>query len=214
MARAFRILSTARRLRDIRKDEHGATIVEFALILPSMLIMLMGALDYGHTLYMEGVLQGAVQKAGRDGTLQTSAGSDDAQRYAIDTMVQNQLKTLHKGATVTITLRFYRTFTYAASQAAETFTDTNQDGICDNNEPFNDVNNNGVRDTDGADSVDHAGARDNVVYTVTVTYPRMFPINKLIGGSGTTTLTATTVLSNQPYGDQAAYGAATVGHCP
>ena len=213
MGRPVPFSSLPRRLRRFRKDERGVTILEFGLIAPSLLIMLMGALDWGHTLYMEGVLQGAVQKAGRDGTLQTSAGTSDDARYAIDTVVRNQLKTLNKSATITITLRFYRTFTDAAAQAAETFTDTNHDGICDNGEPFDDRNNNGVRDTDGADSVDHAGADDNVVYTVTVSYPRMFPIDKLIGGSGTTTLTATTVLSNQPYGDQASYGAATVGHC-
>ena len=197
----------------LARDERGTTILEFGLIAPSLCIMLLGALDFGHTLYMESVLQGAVQKAGRDGTLQQSSGSDDAERYSIDQMVRHQLSTLYKNADITITRRFYRTFTDAAAQAPETFTDTDGDGLCDHGEPFDDRNSNGVRDTDGADSVDHAGARDNVVYTVTISYPRMFPIDRLIGGSGTTRLTATTVLSNQPYGDQATYGAPSVGHC-
>ncbi len=70
-----------------------------------------------------------------------------------------------------------------------------------------------MRDIDGADSVDHAGARDNVVYTVVISYPRMFPIDKILGGSGTTKLTATTVLANQPYGEQGAYAAPTTGTC-
>ncbi len=84
--------------------------------------MLMGALDFGHTLYMESVLQGAVQKAARDGTLQQTAGTDETARNTIDTAVRNQVKTLHKQATVTIARRFYRTFTDAAAAAAETFT--------------------------------------------------------------------------------------------
>jgi Flp pilus assembly protein TadG len=208
------MLPLRRRMPALAGDERGTTILEFGLISPSLIIMLLGALDFGHTLYMQSVLQGAVQKAARDGTLQQAAGSDDAQRYAIDTVVRNQLKTLHKQAGITITRRFYRSFTAAAAAAAETFTDTNGDGLCNGGEPFDDRNSNGVRDTDGADSADRAGARDNVVYTVTVSYPRMFPVDKLIGGSGTTKLTATTVLSNQPYGQQASYGAATTGTCP
>lgn len=195
------------------EDQRGTTILEFALIAPSLIIMLLGALDFGHTLYMESVLQGAVQKAARDGTLQQTAGTDDTARHAIDTIVNNQVKTLHKQATVAITRRFYRSFSDAATATAETFTDTDGDGLCNHGEPFDDRNSNGVRDTDGADSVDHAGARDNVVYTVSISYPRMFPIDKLIGGNGTTKLTATAVLANQPYGSQASYGAATVGHC-
>lgn len=202
-----------RRLATLRADESGATIVEFALVAPPMMIMLMGALDFSHTLYMESILQGAVQKAARDGTLQSSSGNDDAIRYATDNVVRHQLLALNKAADISITRRFYRTFTAAAAQAPETFTDTNHDGICNNGEPFDDRNSNGVRDTDGADSVDHAGARDNIVYTVTVSYPRMFPIDKLIGGNGTTRLSATTVLANQPYGDQGSYGAPSVGHC-
>lgn len=200
-------------LARLRQNERGTTILEFGLIAPSLIVMLMGALDFGHTLYMQSVLQGAVQKAARDGTLQQTAGTDDTARNAIDTVIRNQVTTLHKQAGVTITRRFYRTFSDAAAAAAETFTDTDHDGICNHGEPFDDRNSNGVRDTDGADSADHAGARDNVVLTVAINYPRMFPIDKLIGGNGTTRLTATTVLANQPFGNQASYGAASVGHC-
>lgn len=201
------------RLRGLGRNQDGTTILEFGLIAPSLIVMLMGALDFGHTLYMQSVLQGAVQKAARDGTLQSSAGSDDEVRYEIDQKVRAQLTELHRQAKIDITRRFYRTFTEAQAQAQEEFTDTNGDGICNDGEPFDDRNNNGVRDTDGADSVNNAGARDNVVYTVTISYPRVFPIDKVIGGSGTTSLTARTVLANQPFGNQDHYGAATEGHC-
>ncbi len=140
------------------------------------------------------------------------------QRDAIDLVVKNQILPLNRKATVTITRRFYRTFTKASQATAETFNDstsgTYANGICDNNETFTDLNNNGVRDTDGGDSINRAGARDNVVYTVTVSYKRLFPIHMFIGGSPTTTLTASTVLANQPYGDQSSYDAPTEGHCP
>ncbi len=200
--------------RALARDEAGTTILEFGLIAPTLILLLMGTLDFAHTLYMQAVLQGTVQKAARDGTLQTSAGSSDEVRYAIDTHVRKQLHLLNNSGDIQISRRFYRSFTDAAAQAAEPFVDTDGDGLCNHGEKFDDRNSNGVRDTDGADSVDRASARDNVVYTVTISYPRMFPLDKLLGGNGTTSLTAKTVLANQPFGVQQKYGAPIDGHCP
>lgn len=202
-----------RELRGLVRDRRGATTLEFGLIAPSLCAMLLGALDFGHALYMQSVLQGAVQKAAREGTLETATGTTPTTRNTIDAAVKNQLWTLNKTATIEVDRRFFRSFTEAAAKRAETFTDTNGDGICNGGEPFEDRNNNGVLDKDGGDSADRAGARDNIVYVVKIHYPRMFPIDKLLGGDGTTTLVASTVLANQPFGNQGSYGAATLGHC-
>jgi len=205
------------RLRQIVQAQDGVTIVEFALIAPTLLMMLLGAFDVAHTLYMQSVLQGAVQKAARDSSLETAAGSVSTSRDTIDERVESQVHRLHRHADVEITRRFYRTFSDAAAAQAEPFTDAtsgvHKNGICDNGEPYEDKNNNGVWDADGGNSINAAGARDNVVYLVKVSYPRMFPLDKLIGGSGTTNLSASTVLSNQPYGDQGSDGTPTVRTC-
>jgi Flp pilus assembly protein TadG len=209
--------SMTHRLRLLSRSEDGATLTEFGLIAPALFLMLIGAFEVGHTLYMQSVLEGVVQKAARDGTLETAAGTSDAARDAIDASVRSQILNLNNSANIQITRRFYRTFTDASQAAAEQFTDSASgpfaDGICNNNEPFEDKNNNGVRDIDGGDAIGSAGAKDDVVYTVTVSYPNIFPLQNFIGGSGTTTLTASTVLANQPYGDQASYDEPTVGHC-
>jgi Flp pilus assembly protein TadG len=208
----------AHRLRRLARAQDGTTILEFGLIAPTLCVLLLGAMDIGHTLYLQSVLQGAVQKAARDGTLETAAGTSATRRDAIDAVVKKQLGTLHKTATVTINRRFYRSFTKAAAAQAETqlsdSTGTSfEDGKCNNGEHYSDANNNGRFDRDGGDSIDRAGARDNVVYTVSISYPRMFPMDRLIGGNGTTTLSATTVLSNQPFGDQGKYAAPTERSC-
>jgi Flp pilus assembly protein TadG len=208
----------AKRLRRLRTAQQGTTILEFGLISPALIVLLLGALDIGHTLYMQGVLQGALQKAARDGTLETAAGTSTTTRDTIDDRVKAQLGTLHKTATVTVARRFYKTFSKAAAAQAEAFTDSAagspyRDGKCNNGEAYVDANNNGLFDRDGGDSADRAGARDNMVYTVTISYPRMFPLDKLIGGRGTTTLTASTVLANQPFGDQEQYATPTVDNC-
>lgn len=205
------------RLARLLRREDGVTIVEFGLIAPALMVLLLGALDIGHTLYMQSVLQGVVQKAARDGSLEDASGNDATYRTALDTEVESQLLTLNKNAKVSFDRRFYRTFSDAAAAKAEEFTDSasgpSKNGICDNGEPYVDANNNGVWDADGGDSVNNAGARDNIVYTVTISYARMFPLDKLVGGSGTTRLSAATVLANQPYGTQGHYTAPTVRNC-
>lgn len=200
-------------LRLIAQAEDGATLLEFGFVAPVLCLLLVGSLEIGHTLYMQGVLEGALQKAARDGTLETAAGNTAAVRDAIDDAVEGQVLKLHHSADVQFSRRFYRTFTDAAEARAEEFTDTNEDGECNDGEPFEDLNGNETLDLDGGDDVTRAGARDNVVYSVKVEYPRMFPLYRFIGGSDTTTLHATTVLANQPFGDQQSYDEPTVGHC-
>jgi hypothetical protein len=55
------------------------------------------------------------------------------------------------------------------------------------------------------------GARDAVLYTVTVEYPRAFPMMGLLGFSETVTARSRTVLRNQPFGEQDK--AVAVGNC-
>jgi Flp pilus assembly protein TadG len=186
-------------------------MVEFGLISPVMLLLLMGTFDVGHSLYMRSVLEGAVQKAARDAGLES--GVVTTRQESIDNKVKAQVLHLANNANVTITRRFYRSFTDAAAKLPETFTDNNGNGRCDNGEPYSDRNNNNVYDADGA-SQGQGNAQDSVLYTVALSYPRMFPLHGLIGLSPTTTIKATTVMNNQPYGDQANDGAATARNCP
>lgn len=195
-------------------DERGATIVEFAMIAPVMGILLLGAFDVAHTLYMRAALQGVVQKVARDSTLES--GLDVNTQATLDAKVTGQAKALANNGTVTITRKWYRTFSNAAAAKFEPFTDTNGNGTCDGpsggtpGEPYEDNNGNSRWDSSGGNS-GAGGAKDAVVYTVSVSYPRFFPIYRIIGGSNQTTVSASTVLRNQPYGDQ---GAPTVRNCP
>lgn len=214
IARALR--QTARHRRLGRADD-GATITEFGLISPVLFLLLFGGFDIGHTLYMKTVLEGAVQKAARDSSLESASGNTDTVRSKIDTVVRNQLLPLNRNAEITFSRRFYRTFTDAAAAAAEEFNDSPSgpfaNGVCDNGESFIDVNNNGVWDADGGDSIDRAGARDNVVYIVTVEYDRLFPLHAFIDVPSRQRLTTSMVLANQPYGDQDSYDAPTTRTC-
>lgn len=188
-------------------DRTGATIVEFALVLPVLLLTLFGLSDLGYNLYTAQMLQGAIQNAARLSTLQ---GASDKQA-GIDEVVTRAVHAVAPNATLDFNRKSYANFSDVARP--EDFTDINTNGTCDSGEPFEDANANGSWDAD-AGSDGFGGARDAVLYTVTVNYPRVFPIARLIPGqSDTMALTAVTVLRNQPFNIQDAPVAAA-GNCP
>ena len=57
----------------LKRNNDGVTVVEFALITPVLLTLLLGAFDIGYSLYARGVLQGAIKKAARDSGLRVNA---------------------------------------------------------------------------------------------------------------------------------------------
>ena len=63
---------------EIFRDETGATIVEFALISPVLVLTLMGLFDLSYNFYAETMIEGAIQKAARDSTLEAYAGNGTA----------------------------------------------------------------------------------------------------------------------------------------
>ena len=65
-------MSVNSHLDKLRSDKNGATIVEFAMVSPVLLLVLMGIFDLAFNLYLDAVLQGAMQKAGRDGSIEAS----------------------------------------------------------------------------------------------------------------------------------------------
>ncbi|MCH4150529.1 MAG: pilus assembly protein [Sphingobium sp.] len=194
-------------------NDRGIAATEFALIAPIFALLMMGSADIAHTLYMQTVLQGTIQKAARDSSLES--GTATATQTTIDGRIRAEVKKLNTAladSDIAITRRYYKTFSTASAAQAETWTDTNSNSTCDNGEPYTDANNNNTWDRDGGNA-GQGGARDITVYNVTVNYAHMFPLWKFIGASGTQTLKATTVLANQPYGAQTQYAAATTRNC-
>jgi Flp pilus assembly pilin Flp len=186
------------------RDSRGVTAVEFAAIAPALLMTLLGMMDLSYNLYASTLLEGAVQKAGRDSTIEGAEGKG----MAIDDKVSEVVHNIVPSADVNFVRSAY--IDYADVGRPEEFTDSNDDGVCNDGEPFEDANVNGTWDQDRG-RADMGGARDAVLYTVTASYPRAFPVMKLLGFSNTVTARARTVLRNQPYGAQ--NKAAPIGNC-
>lgn len=180
----------------LRRDQDGATLTEFGFVAPVLILMIMGIFDLGHTQYTTALVNGAMQKAGRDLTLE-SAGSRES---TIDAAVIDQVQNVVPG-TATVELIKVSNFDFSDIGEPEEFTDENGDGVCNNNEVFADQNDNGQWDPDRG-KVGIGGARDAVLYTAVVTYPRLFPMAGLAGLPENVEVRASTVLRNQPFDEQ------------
>ena len=181
----------------LARDRRGATVIEFAMIAPVMVVLLLGLLDLTDQVYVQSVLDGAMQKAGRDSSLEANVENASA----LDEKVKAMVGSIAKNATYTSERKSYSTF---ALVKPENFTDGNNNGRRDPGECFDDVNNNGQWDTDPGRN-NQGGANDVTKYTVTVTYPHITPVMKLLGWPEKVTLTSTTLLKNQPYKTQTVY---------
>jgi Flp pilus assembly protein TadG len=185
-----------RLLRDLRENHEGAALVEFALIAPIFLLMLLGAFDLGQSIYARAVLQGAVQDAGRDAGLES--GQEGLTQ--IDEYVLGQVKHIAPAGAVVTSRKNYKAF--ADVGKPEDFDDANNNNSYDADECFTDINGNGTWDTDRSKG-GLGGADDVVVYTATLTYNRIVPLWKFMGWSEQNSVSATTTLRSQPFGDQA-----------
>lgn len=185
-------------------DRSGSAVVEFALIAPVLLTVLMGVFDIGYNMWATTMLQGSLQQAARASTLEGA----EIQIGSIDTIISSAVHRVVPDATVTFARKSYSNFSDVGTP--EDYTDSNNDSACDNNEPYEDANANGAWDADRG-KAGNGGARDAVLYTVTMTYPRAFPLIQLIGVPARVSATATTVLRNQPFKKQEA--SSTVRYC-
>jgi Flp pilus assembly pilin Flp len=188
----------------ILRDERGATLIEFAMLAPVLLTLLLGMFEMGYNFYMQSQLQGAVQKAARDSTIESA----DVSEAAIDEHVGRAVRQIVPNAEMSFSRRAYSNFSDV--HRAEDFTDIDGNGACNDGEPFEDANGNGFWDEDRGIG-GGGGARDAVLYVVTVSYPRAFAAAQFVGLSKDYTAQAVTVLRNQPWDAQAVHG--KVGNC-
>ena len=198
---------TLRVLSSFARDQRGVSAVEFALLAPVLLMMVMGIFDLGHNMYTSAMLQGAIQQAARNSTIEGAAANPGA----LDALVTQAVRSISPNATLQFARTAYANFSDVGQ--GEDFVDSDSDTICNNGEAFEDANGNGTWDADQG-TAGQGGARDAVLYAVTISYPRLFPIARLIPGqTDTFTMNSQTVLRNQPYGLQDTSAPAT-GNCP
>jgi Flp pilus assembly pilin Flp len=178
-------------LHALRRDSGGATIVEFALILPVMCGLLVGVVDLGYRSYVSSIVQGALHEAARMGTV--GGISNDT----IAAHVRTRLRNFSRDATVTVTTRSYAEF--SGVRTPETITqDTVPLGQYNPGDCYQDFNGNGQYDLDRG-RTGMGNAEDVVYFEVQMVYPRIVPVGNFFGWSDNVTINQNTVLRNQPF---------------
>jgi Flp pilus assembly pilin Flp len=190
------------RLRRLRRDTIGATIVEFAIILGPMCALILGGLDLGYQTYLRSVVQGALNDVARSASMEAPDlnCTGDTIKDKIGCAIKGRSDIVARNATYQVTMRNYYQFS-AVGRPEKLVTDYNGNGQYDSGDCWEDLNENGTHDVDaGRDGV--GGADDVVFYNVTVTMPRLFPLQGLIGAPDHYTINAQAALRNQPYARQ------------
>ena len=189
-------------IRRIRTDSRGATIVEFAMILPALCVLLLGIFELGYRSYAASLIQGALHEAARMATV------GGIPMTTIDAHVKQRLSNFATNSTVTTQTTSY--YDFAGVSMPEKITqDTAPLGSYNAGDCYEDANGNSSYDLDrGRGGMGNAD--DIVRYQITMTYPRILPVASFLGWSNTETIVSNTVLRNQPF---AARSISTVIRC-
>lgn len=192
------ILKTRIAIKTLRKDQHGAVAVEYALILPVFLTLTIGGFELGRVYMVNSTLEGAIANSSRIAmTGNLPAGHTTKESY-IESIIRDNLANVGVKDGIIVSMKIYDSFANVGEP--EPFTDTNSNQEYDPGECFTDVNGTGVWDDDMG--VSGLGGQENImVMNISVTLPYMTGwFQSVLGGKGTITLSSATAVRNEPFG--------------
>ena len=143
--------------------QEGSAAVQFALVLPMLLLLIIGSIEYAVVLFVSGTLESAVLVASRYG----STGFADGGTTRLDrirAIITERTLGWVDGDSARIDAYVYPDF--ASIAPPEPFTDLDADGSWQPAEPFVDLNGNGTRDA-GSGTPGVGAACEVVLYIVT-----------------------------------------------
>lgn len=182
-------------MRLLLRDRNGSTMVEFAIVFPAFLVMVLGIIEIAMVIFIASSIESAVLEASRFGiTGGSSAGGASRQQRVLDIVEENTYGLVDMDA-VEIETLVYGSF--ADIGEPEPFDDENLSGVHDDGEPFTDVNGNGVWDPDMGEA-GLGGPSDVVVYSVTYDWGIMTPLFQGIMGDSVRH-TSSVAVRNEPY---------------
>lgn len=185
-------------LTKLRKSEEGVTAVEFALVAPMLLLIMMGIIETGLIMFTQNVMEGATFSASRLGKTGYTESGETREDLIIQQLTR-RAGTLINASEIEINAVTYAQFDQIGDP--EPFIDANHNGTRDSGENYTDSNGNGHYDEDmGIEGLGNAG--EVVVYTVSYPWHIYTPMmSRFFGSDGTIDLTARTVVQNEPYNE-------------
>lgn len=184
---------TKRPNKNLIRDSDGVTAVEFALIAPVFVLILMGIIEFSLVMFVSSVMEGATSASGRYGkTGYTAVGS--TRQEQIISAVASRSAGLLDATKITINTTVYPSFDSIDQE--EPYIDSNHNGTHDVGETYTDVNGNAQWDSFGVAGL--GNANDVVVYTASYPWVINTPIIANFLGS-TIIISSRTVVKNEPY---------------
>lgn len=188
----------------LARDARGVTIIEFAIVAPVLILMLIGGFDLAHQSYIRAVMQGALNDAARRAAVEDPqfAAQGATLEERVEAVVKRQLEPIAPEAEIAVAQRNFFEFTDIGNPE-KLMTDVNGNGQYDETDGdcFADLDEDGEYDTDtGRDGI--GGANDVVFYEATLTMPRLVPLDGFLAIAPNYSLQAETAIRNQPYATQ------------
>ncbi|MEI6729917.1 MAG: TadE family protein [Pseudomonadota bacterium] len=187
-------------------QESGVAAIEYAFILPVLLLLIFGMLETCMVFYASAVLTGGTITAARlaktgynnTGSTGTCAGVGQTRSQFITCIVQSKVSALLNPSLLQITSKSYSSFSNIGQP--EPYTDLYGLGYYVATDPYTDINGNGQWDSDmGVAGL--GGAGDIVVYKVSYPWHISTPmLQNIMSSNGTLTISASAVVKNEPYG--------------
>lgn len=190
-------MKTQPKLQPIGRNENGATAIEFAVVAPVLLLLVLGIIEFAMIMVVHNTMEGATAVSSRLGKTGYT-GSGLTRQQTILNAITDRASTLLEPSKLTVSSKFYKQ--YDQINDPEPFIDSNGNSSHDSGESFTDINGNAQWDADmGASGYGSAG--DVVVYTVSYPWALATPIiSNLIGDQdGVFTITTHAVVKNEPY---------------
>jgi len=202
-----RFASAKRRLTSLGRDQDGVAAMEFAFAAPVVVLLIIGAVEFGWMAFANSVLEGAVREASRRG-LAGYAPCDMTREQYITTIIDREMGDFADPEKRTVSQKVYDNF---STIDGEPFADENENGIRDASESFTDLNGNAEYDADlGVAGLGNAGAV--VIYEITYQLDNLSSwFAKKMGSEEGITISASATVRNEPAAIDGTFG--VVGEC-
>lgn len=184
-----------------RRDQEGATIIEFALVATIFFTLMLGVIEYGMIMFTKVAIESATQQSGRTAAIGTGNNNKACDRVCvIRNMVSDKTMGLVSPESVFVTATVV-----SGSSNAPTVPDICLDDASNPYPPTCKVyeNNNGASGYQQQGAINNASvgkAGGLVEIRVTYLWRVLFPLfRSYFGNNGVLTITSTTVVKNEPF---------------
>ncbi len=183
--------------------QRGATLVEFALVSPLLILTILGILQVGLAGWAKSTLENSL----RDSARFAVTGADDpasgkSRADAILDLVEQRMSDFPKNPTgvMTLTTKVYPSFEDIGRPEPE----NDGNGVCDAGESFTDINGNGSFDAD-AFATGFGAANQVVIYEIQFPLQAIIPlIGEFLPVANLFNLKASAAVQNEPFTGAAA----------